>query len=366
LGSGASKKWSLINNTDTTNPITLLSNELDFGGSPFHLMFDGFDVKVFDAPSAGLRNAQLTAPTNAAIFQTVDPSGQFQLFNDGTQLDDFTTSLTGLDAKYELRFTDNGSIARVKMSVEDTVGVWKRVPFEAWMVDSAGVNINRQVFVAYYDLNGDGIWNSTSNPFHGDYRMFDSIIGISKYIYRDTTHPTLQGVAGTLTKRGMLKAVNQRIKHLVFTDVNGGPTSGTTIQFETKRAIHNGDVKRFIPKPVTRGNLNLMKNVSHDITAVPNPYYGLNVDELDRYQRFIKFHHLPEHATIRIFDLAGGLVKVIDKYDATQFAQWDLTNMQNLPVASGIYIAHIEMKEIGETKILKLMIVQEQQFLQNY
>ena len=221
LGSGASKKWSLINNTDTTNPITLLSNELDFGGSPFHLMFDGFDVKVFDAPSAGLRNAQLTAPTNAAIFQTVDPSGQFQLFNDGTQLDDFTTSLTGLDAKYELRFTDNGSIARVKMSVEDTVGVWKRVPFEAWMVDSAGVNINRQVFVAYYDLNGDGIWNSTSNPFHGDYRMFDSIIGISKYIYRDTTHPTLQGVAGTLTKRGMLKAVNQRIKHLVFTDVNG-------------------------------------------------------------------------------------------------------------------------------------------------
>ena len=37
-----------------------------------------------------------------------------------------------------------------------------------------------------------------------------------------------------------------------------------------------------------------------------------------------------------------------------------------LPVASGMYIAHIEMPGINKSKILKLAIVQEQQFLENY
>ena len=49
-----------------------------------------------------------------------------------------------------------------------------------------------------------------------------------------------------------------------------------------------------------------------------------------------------------------------------QFLQWDLNNHNELPVASGIYIAHIEMPEIGKSRVLKVAIIQEQQFLENY
>jgi hypothetical protein len=102
------------------------------------------------------------------------------------------------------------------------------------------------------------------------------------------------------------------------------------------------------------------------INAFPNPYYGFNLMETDRLVKYITFNHLPKKATIRIFNLAGVLVRTIYKDDDTQFARWDLRNENNLPVASGIYIAHIDMPEIGKTKIVKLMIVQEQEFLPVY
>jgi hypothetical protein len=71
-------------------------------------------------------------------------------------------------------------------------------------------------------------------------------------------------------------------------------------------------------------------------------------------------------ATIRIFNLAGVMVRRIDKESSSQFERWDLANSSGLPVGSGLYIAHIEMPDQGATKILKLAIVQEQQILDRY
>ena len=45
--------------------------------------------------------------------------------------------------------------------------------------------------------------------------------------------------------------------------------------------------------------------------------------------------------------------------------KWDLLNQNGFPVASGIYIIHIEMPNFG-SKILKLALVQEEQILRNY
>ena len=75
---------------------------------------------------------------------------------------------------------------------------------------------------------------------------------------------------------------------------------------------------------------------------------------------------MPEKVTVRLFDLAGNLVRTLDKNDTDQFLQWDLLNNNELPVASGIFIAHIEMPALKASKILQLAIVQEQQFLENY
>jgi hypothetical protein len=60
------------------------------------------------------------------------------------------------------------------------------------------------------------------------------------------------------------------------------------------------------------------------------------------------------------------LVRTIEKDDETQFATWDLQNESGLPAASGIYLVHVDMPQLGKTKILKFALVQEQQFLQYY
>ena len=102
------------------------------------------------------------------------------------------------------------------------------------------------------------------------------------------------------------------------------------------------------------------------INVFPNPYFGVNEAETSRYSHFITFSYLPARATIRIFDLGGTLVRTLEKDDADPYLRWDLNNDTELPIASGMYIAHIEMPGINKSKILKLAIVQEQQFLENY
>jgi len=102
------------------------------------------------------------------------------------------------------------------------------------------------------------------------------------------------------------------------------------------------------------------------INAFPNPYYGVNPREVNKYQKFITFSHLPQKATLRIFNLAGQLVATINKDDVSPFATWDLSNDADLPVASGLYIVHVDMPEIGATKILKVAIIQEQQILDRF
>jgi flagellar hook assembly protein FlgD len=79
------------------------------------------------------------------------------------------------------------------------------------------------------------------------------------------------------------------------------------------------------------------------------------------------FSHLPTEgpATIRIFALDGTLVRTIHHNDTgSQHATWDMKNNFELPVASGMYIAHVETNH-GE-KVLKLAVIQPEQRLDVY
>jgi hypothetical protein len=74
---------------------------------------------------------------------------------------------------------------------------------------------------------------------------------------------------------------------------------------------------------------------------------------------------MPNQAKIRIFNLAGQLVRVLDKSDQSTFLRWDLKNQSNYPAASGMYIAYIEVPNVG-TKVLKMAVIQEQELLEVY
>ena len=90
----------------------------------------------------------------------------------------------------------------------------------------------------------------------------------------------------------------------------------------------------------------------------PNPYFIYNPEESGFFNQEIHFTHLPEDGkcTIRIFDIAGNIIRTLHHDNGTQYEIWNVRNHDNWKIASGMYIAHIETDQ-GE-KILKLAIVQ--------
>ena len=95
------------------------------------------------------------------------------------------------------------------------------------------------------------------------------------------------------------------------------------------------------------------------INVFPNPYYCTQTNEVDQYLKHVTFNHLPKEAVIRIYNLAGHLVRTFHKNDESQFLKWYLTNENNFPISSGLYIVHIDLPELGKHKILKLAIILE-------
>jgi len=88
------------------------------------------------------------------------------------------------------------------------------------------------------------------------------------------------------------------------------------------------------------------------IRIVPNPYYGYSSYENNQIDNRIKITNLPERCKISIFNMTGQLVKVIEKDNGSTFQDWTLKNHSGIPIASGLYIFHIEAPDAGEV-ILK-------------
>jgi hypothetical protein len=109
----------------------------------------------------------------------------------------------------------------------------------------------------------------------------------------------------------------------------------------------------------------MAKNELGKIRAVPNPYFAHSTYELNRFNRVLKFTHLPARCTIRLFDLAGSLVRTIEKNDNTSQASWDLNSDRGLPVGSGVYIFHIDAPGVGSTTG-KVAVFMEKERLNNF
>jgi len=102
------------------------------------------------------------------------------------------------------------------------------------------------------------------------------------------------------------------------------------------------------------------------VKVVPNPYYGYHSGEMDPFKRWVQFTFLPAKCTVRIFDLAGNLIRKLEKDDdSTSLLQWDLKNEYELPIASGVYVYHVEAPGIGE-KFGKLAIFTPNEHLDTY
>lgn len=140
------------------------------------------------------------------------------------------------------------------------------------------------------------------------------------------------------------------------------PEPGTIVRLLTYKPLSAGDVFEVTATAPNANNFEAAKTNLNNISVYPNPYFGANALERDKYQRFVRFTNLPKQATIRIYTLAGIFVQKISKDDTSPYADWDLRNNSGLPVGSGMYIAYIELPNVGN-KVLKIAVIQETQYI---
>lgn len=221
-----------------------------------------------------------------------------------------------------------------------------RIPFEVWDVEA-----NRQISIIWKDRAGS-LADSPFQPFKLNNRVYADFIDLP---YQTTTAYNPYGTDLSW----------QKYCTWGMTIYSANYTLGDVVRFNIDNPLTTGDTFTFTG-PTTSTSADLAKEDVNNVNVFPNPYYGVNSQEINKYQRYVTFTHLPAKATIKIFNIAGQLVRTMEKDATGQYLRWDLASDSGLPVASGIYVAYIDMPDQGVVKKLKVAIIQEQQYLDRF
>jgi hypothetical protein len=165
-------------------------------------------------------------------------------------------------------------------------------------------------------------------------KIFYSLYNISKQKFLIVDQSNLTGDNSNITTEGFVLKVNGKIPL----------TENDVYQFRTNKIEFNED---------------LAKKDFEKINVFPNPYFGGYKNEINKYDRHLTFSHLPQRAIIRIFNLAGQMIRKLEKDSQDQFFKWNMLTESYFQIPSGLYIAHIELPDFGVSKVLKFSIVSE-------
>ncbi len=146
--------------------------------------------------------------------------------------------------------------------------------------------------------------------------------------------------------------------------VRTNPTDGDTLAVRLNKPFLAADVFEFTMKSESIDG-EAAKDAMGRIQVVPNPYVVANSWEPQnpyangRGPREIHFTHLPAVCTIKIFNVRGQLIRVLD-HDTPAIADgteiWDMQTKDNLDVAYGVYVFHVDAGKTGQ-RIGKFAIV---------
>lgn len=237
----------------------------------------------------------------------------------------------------------------------------RRVPFKVFEVDPLTNAEIRQLNCGFLENNDtmprgrvDGQWLPTSDSLGSGERLY---VFNSTYSDADnSTYTALTTLQNNLkTRQGTLDVMYVWAPRAI--NASAKWTAGDQFFIYPYSVTRPGLVYEFDSKLPQFGNTTVAaeRNALNDIRVVPNPYYGYNVNEKSSTQRFVTFRKLPVNCTIRIYTLNGDLVKKIVKNDQNSTTNWNLTNLDDIPIASGLYLALIDAPGIGQ-KTMKLAI----------
>ena len=238
-----------------------------------------------------------------------------------------------------------------------------------------------RLFTGWWDTDGDGIWGATDpywtegvygkQSYEGMYAWQGYDADGNEIPYDPANDAAYIADGGLPNDTGHSFGSNPGFFNYPFVTATMvvlytgdlTPPWGNRIWLKTNKANTPAD-KFVVSTSAVVGN-----TVAYDPDAInvwPNPYFGYNPEERDPIEQIVQFTHLPESGkcTIRIFNIAGILVRTIQRTEGTSIATWDLKNNSRIPVASEMYIAVVETDK--GSKILKLAIIQPEQRLDVY
>ncbi len=308
------------------------------------------------------------------------------IFSDGSYNAYKQNAVTGWNANgwydlipydLEIRFTAAGQTGQLHNTTTQ-----RNMPFEVW-----NATLGTQLLVTTIDDNTSGAFDlrNTDHPVSGGnndpftdrfyiYNPSDMSAGSAGYeawkVSNDPIVPTYQRTLG----------------RQIFVNLNGGdvgtgiynaplPEIGTVFRINTVKNISSGDVFVFSTTAhALPSNKKDLKKALRNIKVVPNPYYR---NYFHPHDDPLRFTGLPAQCTIRIFTVAGDLIRTLhhdegsdnerpdyqphdDAYDpeplATSIERWDRKTANGRFAAAGMYIALIESKE-GK-RFVKFAIIQ--------
>ena len=240
-----------------------------------------------------------------------------------------------------------------------------------------------RLFTGWWDTDGDNVWSVNADWTDYGKPSYEPIYAWQGYdaggneIPYDPANDAAHIAEGGLPNdTGQSFGSNPGFYHYPFvtatmlvTYLDGStPPWGNKIWLTTNKANTAADKFTFTA-PANTVSDELAKDAVEMVNVFPNPYYAGNSQETNRFDNFVTFTHLPPKAKLRIFSLDGRIVRELDKDTDSQFFKWNLRNHTDLPVASGVYLVHIDMdidgQDLGE-KILKVFIVQPNQVVEYY
>jgi len=383
--------WSLV---DSTASDTLIRRQLNLRGDDNYVVIDGIQVRVVGAYFPELQSVvyRNVDATHRRALDGVSSGGEIDWLMGGGMTGDrfFGSSLdpaTEPDSfmTVEIRFSStNTQLAHRFLRHETAAGAglgfyqygrFQTVPFQAWdainnvQLDAAFVE--RAVVDGSGNLlptqpaSHDSTWGPTAEASPAGGREYLFVFN-TPYTGAENANFAHDDALFDTTATGESA---MPVLYAAWTKLRSGTDvidDDDRIDFVWANPPTVNDVYAFGTSQLVRSNTALAKGGLQSIRAVPNPYYNRSRYEINQFNRKIRFVNLPETATIRIFNLAGELVRTLDKTDVTSSVlEWDILTENRLPVASGVYIFHVDSPGVG-SMFGRMVVFMEKERLNNF
>ncbi|MBT8399169.1 MAG: T9SS type A sorting domain-containing protein [Rhodothermia bacterium] len=382
------------------------------GPDPDVLIIDGAEMFV---EIAGPGDNYACGPSASSTFGCAEVGGNFLygsfngagsgpggyiMYHEGTGPEGTLPGFAPQD--YEIRFTETGSYAYHYFTTE--AAIW--VPFEVWDIGATYTGTasspndpadDVQMVPVLFSSGRDacsftyfddiskapfGIWSGTTMRIYAyypvttyaDYEAFVKPQVDAATCVSDGGEVSSGAIIGDVSDTGSPTLVDistgRPLQRIIYEGDPAGdpphPAFGVVQRFYTTKPLLDGDTYEINTEGLgaVTGNAQTREEALDLITVVPNPYLGSSDYEVSRVVDVTRITNLPEQATIRVFTLNGTLIRTLEKNSSARHINWDLNTEEGLPIASGMYLIHVEAKDsAGATygeRVLKFAVVKKQ------